>query len=236
MFTFIYIYKIHIDCFHICQDQETHLTDCLQYTKCLYDYDLHKVHNICICQKVECEYKNLCPHSEILHYGDNNIKGFTVYELSVELKNLHSNIYALYGDKNNNMIIPAAYQLKKHQGADIGGINPIIMDYIPDTKYDSWLTIQLTDGNPIGQVDAIGIDFNSWDVNNGLIVTDGAIFLDDPLQKLSETKKYVIGHLTLNNKDDHRMVINIDGKMNFKNSQAGNFKETNIVFNFPKKQ
>ena len=59
----------NIDCTNICQGQETHLTDCLQYTRCLYDYDLHKVHNICVCQKVECEYEYLCPHSEILHYG-----------------------------------------------------------------------------------------------------------------------------------------------------------------------
>ena len=33
------------------------LTDCLEFTRCLYDYDLHKVHNICICQKVECNYE-----------------------------------------------------------------------------------------------------------------------------------------------------------------------------------
>ena len=43
----------NIDCTSVCQGQETHLTDCLQYTRCLYDYNLHKVHNICICQKVD---------------------------------------------------------------------------------------------------------------------------------------------------------------------------------------
>ena len=49
----------NIDCISVCQGQETHLTDCLQYTRCLYDYNLHKVHNICICQKVECNYANI---------------------------------------------------------------------------------------------------------------------------------------------------------------------------------
>ena len=29
----------NIDCTIICQGQVTHLTDCLQYTRCLYDYD-----------------------------------------------------------------------------------------------------------------------------------------------------------------------------------------------------
>ncbi len=231
----------NIDCSTICQGQTTHLTDCLQYTRCLYDYDLHKVHNICICQKVECEYEYVCPHSEIIHYGDDNIQGFTVYELSLELKNSNSNIYAIYGNEDYPMIIPAAYQLTNHQGSNIGGINPILSHYIPDTKYDSWLTIELTDGNPIGQVDAIGIDFNSWDVNNQLVVTDGAIFLDDPLQQLSNTKKYIIGHLTLSDREDHQMIINVNGKVDLNshetvyNHDTSNFRETHIIFNFPKK-
>ena len=225
----------NIDCTRLCQGQETHLTDCLQYTRCLYDYNLHKVHNICICQKVECEYENVCPHYEIIHYGNNNIQGYTVYEISLEMKYSNGNIYAIYGDEANPMVIPAAYQLKDHQGANIGGINPILNHYIPDTNYDSWLTIELTDGNPIGQVDAIGIDFNSWDTTHDLVVTDGAIFLDDPLEKLSNTKKYIIGHLTLSDRESHQMVINVNGKTDVSNHDAPNFRETNVIFNFPQK-
>ena len=58
----------NIDCTHICQGQTTHLTDCLQYTRCLYDYDIHKVNDICICQKPMCEYEDVCPNTEIIHY------------------------------------------------------------------------------------------------------------------------------------------------------------------------
>ena len=152
----------------------------------------------------------------------------------IRIKNLNSNIYAIY-ESTRPMIIPAAYQLKANQGANIGGINPLIEHYIPETKYDSWLTIELTDGNPIGQVDAIGIDFNSWDVNNQLIVTDGAIFLDDPLQQISQTKKYIIGHLTLSDRESHLMVINVNGKTNLNNPDSPNFRETNVILNFPQK-
>ncbi len=225
----------NIDCTNTCQGKITHLTDCLQYTRCLYDYDLHKVHNICICQKVECNYEYVCPHSEIIHYNNQNIEGYTVYELSLEMKNPNSNIYAIYGDQENNMIIPSAYQLPNHQGADIGGINPLLINYLPDTKYDSWLTIGLTDGNPIGKVDAIGIDFSSWDIYNDLVVTDGAIFLDDPLQKISNTKKYIIAHLTLNDRQEHYMVINVNGKIDINNPSGLNFRELNVTFNFPQK-
>ena len=75
-------------------------------------------------------------HSEIIHYSNQNIQGYTVYEISLELKYPNSNIYAIYGNEENPMIIPAAYQLKAHQGSNIGGINPILSHYIPDTKYD----------------------------------------------------------------------------------------------------
>ena len=225
----------NIDCTIICQGQVTHLTDCLQYTRCLYDYDLHKVRNICVCQKVECEYEYVCPHSEILHYGDDNIQGYTVYEVSLELKNLHSNIYAIYGNSENNMIIPEAYQLKDHQGANIGGINPLLRQFVPESKYDSWLTIGLTDGNSIGQVDVIGVDFNSWTDTNNLVVNNGAIFLDDPLEQISETKKYIIGHLTLNDRQDNQLIINANGKMDVRDIDSDSYSETNIVFNFPSK-
>lgn len=229
-------FQKNIDCTTICQGQVTHLTECLEYTRCLYDYDLHKVHNICICQKVQCDYEYVCPHSEIIHYGDNNINGYTVYEVSLELKNPNSNIYAIYGNEENNMIIPAAYQLNEHLGANIGGINPLIIHYAPDSKYDSWLTIELTDGDPIGQVDAIGIDFDKWDDTHDLVVNNGAIFLDDPLSQLSDTKKYIIGHLTLKDSEDHRMIVNVNGRINVNNENEGIFRQTNIIFNFPKKE
>ena len=116
----------NVDCVNICQGQTTHLTDCLQYTRCLYDYDLHKIDNICLCQKVECEYENVCPYSEMIHYENNNIQGYSVYEVSLELKNINSNIYAIYGTPANPMIIPAAYQFPNNQGTNVGGINPII--------------------------------------------------------------------------------------------------------------
>ena len=112
----------NIDCSVPCEHQTTHLTDCLEYTRCLYDYNIRKVHNICLCEKADCDYEYACPHIEKLDFKNNNIEGYTTYEVSLELKDLNSNIYAIYGDDDNNMIIPEAYQLPGHQGANIGGI------------------------------------------------------------------------------------------------------------------
>ena len=141
---------------------------------------------------------------------------------------MNSNVYAIYGDATNHMVIPPAYQLDSHRGADIGGINPLLTQYVPDTELDSWLTIQLTDGNFIGQVDTIGIDYSSWGPDRGLVINNGAIFLDDPLLQLSETKKYIIGHLNLRDSENHQMIINVNGKININNPRSQNYRETNI--------
>ena len=47
---------------------------------------------ICICQKVSVSMKML-PTLEIIHYGNNNIQGYTVYEISLEMKYSNGNIY-----------------------------------------------------------------------------------------------------------------------------------------------
>jgi len=223
-----------INCDDICDNQVTHLDDCLDYTRCLYDYDLHKENDECRCQKTECGYDHVCPNIEELHFT-NNIDGYTIYEISLELKNPNSNLYAIYGEPLNLMILPPAYQLENHRGADIGGINPLLIQYVPETQYDSWLTIQLTDGNVIGQVDAIGIDFSSWGPNSGLVIDNGAIFLDDPLLQLSDSNKYVIGHLNLKDSEDHQMIINVNGKIDV-NNPLSHYRENNIIFNFIKKE
>ena len=225
----------NIDCTNICQGQTTHLTNCLQYTRCLYDYDIHKVNDICICQKPICEYEYVCPNTEIIHYENENLNGYTVYEVSLEVKTPNSNIFAIYGNNDNNMIIPKAYQVIGYKGSNVGGINPLLLDYYPQSNYDSWLTISLTNGDPIGQVDAIGIDFSGWDENSDLIISDGAIFLDEPLHQISDNNKYIIAHLTLRDSEDHQMIINVNGKTNVDNPDEPNFRELNVVFDFPKK-
>ena len=222
----------NIDCTNICNDQTTHLIDCTDYTRCLYDYNLHKIGEICVCQKPTCNYEHVCPYNRIIEYKNNNLRGYTTYEVSLEVKDLNSNIFAIYGTSTNIMSIPPSYQMHEYQGANIGGINPLLINYIPDSRYDSWLTIGLTDGDPVGQVDAIGIDFSSWDDNNPLIVTDGAIFLDDPLQQISQ-KKYIIAHLTLKNNVEHHMIINVNGRINSNDVDSDIYTEIGIEINFP---
>ena len=93
----------NIDCTDICNEQTTHLIDCSDYTRCLYDYNLHKIGELCVCQKPTCNYEHVCPYTRIIEYKDNNLHGYTTYEVSLEVKDLNSNIYAIYGTSTNNV-------------------------------------------------------------------------------------------------------------------------------------
>ena len=222
-----------------CINEITHTDDCLDYTRCLYDYNLHKVENICICQKTSCIYDHICPNVEVLNF-DNELDGYTTFEFSLEVKNINSNIYAVYGSGENHMIVPEAYQTSNNVGVNVGGINPLLLRYYPNSEFDSWLTIGVTDGNSLGTVNTIGIDFSKWDENNGLNIDDGAIFLNDPFSQTSH-KKYIIAHLTLRNNQQHIMKVNVNGHLNtnineninIQQSRDNSFREENVIFDIP---
>jgi hypothetical protein len=219
------------NCDSDCSNEVTHTSDCLDYTRCLYDYNLHKIENICVCQKTSCIYEYVCPNVEVLQF-DNKLDGYTTFEISLEVKNINSNIYAIYGDNEDHMIIPEAYQTSNNIGSNIGGINQLLLNYFPNSEFDSWLTIGVTDGNSLGTVNTIGIDFSNWTLDNGLNINDGAIFLNDPFTQISH-KKYIIAHLTLRNNKQHIMKVNVNGHIDINNVNTESFREKNIIFDIP---
>ena len=211
--------------------------DCFEYTKCNEEYEVIITDNVCSCQmKESCDRKYVCPYSKEIK--SDMLSGYTTYEVSLVLQDdsKNGNIYAIYGDRNNPMVIPPAYQIE-NIGVDIGGTNPLINKNIPQDKYDSWLTIGIHNSNIVGKVSSIGIDFSNWDENNGITVTDGAVFLIDPTVKLSKTNKYIIGHLTLKNSEDHTLNINVQGMTDIRlKDTPSTYVENNIVYNFKKKE
>ena len=46
-------------------------------------------------------------------------------------------------------------------------------------------------------------------------------------------KKYIIGHLTLQNNIQHQMIINVNGRTNVNEINSPPFSEINIVIDFP---
>ena len=123
--------------------------------------------NNCPIQYADCDSQYVCPKiTEITECGDGGIDGYTTYQLSLVVKNDNvKNIYAIYGSDTNQeypLDVPPAYQGSSIFNNNIGGINPQLININSDARFDSWLTISLTDGDPDNKLSAIGIDFNSW--------------------------------------------------------------------------
>ena len=149
---------------------------------------------------------------EITHCSKGGIKGYTTYELSLELNKDVYNIYVMYGTEKNIMYIPPAKNEYSLLGANVGGVNPVYYNkYQTDAKYDSWLTLGITDGDTNHDLSSIGIKFDDWSPDNPLIIKDGAIFVVDATKKVVTGNTYVIGHLTVKNDMRDEVIINVQG-------------------------
>ena len=230
-----------IACINDCNNEVNHLTDndCLDYTKCDVGYVIIKSNNVCSCKKTNkiCDYKFVCPDMKEINLKD-KLKDYSTYEISLELKDGYENgnIYAMYGDTHNPMRLPPSYQIE-NLGVNVGGTNPIMNHIVPEGKYDSWLTIGIHNSEILGKISSIGIDFDDWTDYNGITVTNGAVFLLDPTIKLSNTKKYIMGHLTLKDSEEYNMIINVQGLQDTRLVlNSATFVEINILYNFKKQE
>ena len=137
------------------------------------------------------------------------------------------NIYALFGEHSNHeMYFPPAYQIDGPFNSDIGGVSPSIIQIFPNSRFDSWITIDITDGDPDNLLSTIGIDFNSWSETHGISTSNGAIFQIDPNYNNFQNE-YIIGQITLPNEVTDSLIVNVQGKKVNEDS----WKEYNVRFN-----
>ena len=195
----------------------------------------------CPLTQPSCEgYTYVCPKiTEITQCNMNGIDGYTTYQLSLvvqENKNV-KNIYAIYGDEHEiyTMQFPPVYQSPIYQGQNIGGVSEYITNMFPNTKYDSWLTIGLTDGDPQGTISSIGIDFSEWDETTSLDINNGAVFLMDPstIDLSSQGQEIVIAQITIPSDSSPTVSVNAQGKTieyDIYVVDTESWSETNILF------
>ena len=185
--------------------------------RCVEETPINK-DNECPVQQPSCDqYNFICPKiTEITTCNEGGIDGFTTFQLSVIVKpNVDvKNIYAIYGDMDTVMHVPRAYQSYINYGSNIGGVNPFFIDQFPDTRYDSWLTIGLNNGNFNNKLSSIGIDFNDWTETNDLETSNGAVFVMDPEEVIVPGNEYLIAQLTVRENSNPTAVLNIQGKRN----------------------
>jgi hypothetical protein len=196
--------------------------------------------NLCELEEQVCPYIYVCPLvTEITHCSEDGIQGYTTYQLSLLLKDGTDarNIYALYGDSYNNidgntMYIPPAYQeLDGIFNSNFGGISQELIDIHPNSRYDSWITIGLTNGDPQHKLSSVGIDIDSWNQYNPLEVTNGALFVLNPEEKIINEEEYIIMQLTLPNTINANVIVNVQGKKKY---ARDSWNEKNINFKLSK--
>ena len=185
----------------------------------------------CILQQPPCDnYLYVCPKlTEITNCNEGGIDGHTTFQLSLVIKDTVRNIYALYGDINEPLYLPPAYQSLNKLNNNIGGINPLLLRINPLSEYDSWLTIGVTDGDNDNLISSIGIDFNSWSDNSGISVQNGAVFVLNPELNIVEGNEYIIGQITVQTQSDFVAIFNAQGKTIDPSNQK-TWTETNIHF------
>ena len=222
---------------HICSDivcmvkcENGHQIDKYGCNTCLCNDGIVNTEEICPIQENECNNEYICPKiTEITQCSEGGIQGTTTYQLSLVIQDQNiQNIYALFGDSiNGNMVIPSAYQIQGPFRSNVGGISYDILSISPDSRFDSWLTIGITDGDPDNQLGAIGIDFDSWNLNNPLIINNGAVFVMDPDYNLHGISEVIIGQLTIPSHISVEATFNVEGKMLYEDDP---WKELNVVF------
>ena len=127
---------------------------------------------------------------------------FKTYRVKFKLSENQRNIYAIAGTTDSPLFFPPASQIGAPFGTDIGGVNPQFFPIIPDSEFDSWLTIGITNGSSSGIISLTpGFDLSSWSETNSLETNDGAIYYMIPEKGPSERDDgIVIAQLTI--KDD----------------------------------
>lgn len=195
--------------------------------------DLCECNIICPIKYAECD-DYVCPKViEISSCLIDNLNGYTTYELSLVINenSLARNIFAIFGNEVNlphHMTIPPAYQIDGFLGSNLGGVPYEMIQINPNSAYDSWLTVGITDGDLDNKVSTVGIDFSEWSLTNGLNINNGAVFLMDPEEEIVSGNEYVIAQLTISDNQVTEVVLNAQGKKKDLNSDA--WVQTDIHF------
>ncbi len=187
---------------------------------------------ICPIPYEECSDEYVCPKiTEITTCGEGGIRGYTTYQLSLILNPRADirNIYALFGKLDHEMILPGSYQVKNVFGKNLGGVPESTIRFSQNSIYDSWLTIGITDGDIDSKLGAIGIDFESWDIDSSLVIDNGAVFLQDPNESnIGAENEIIIAQLTLPNDRVDQMLLNVQGKLI---NSVNTWAQYDILFN-----
>ena len=133
-----------------------------------------------------------------------SIEGHVTLLLSLQLNDEARNVYALHGgtETGSPLYFPPAYQVAAPFGTNVGGV-PSAFWELADTgaRWDSWLTLGITEGDHDGTIGSVGINFRQWDEDTPLTedpINGGAVFCMNPgLCASNDGSAVVVAQLTV---------------------------------------
>lgn len=100
------------------------------------------------------------------------LKGYTTYRVNLRLGPQALSVSGILGVSKYDQPIyfPPAWQFRAPFGSGVGGVDPKLWA-VPgkaSARFDSWLTVGITDGDARGQLTASGFNFNTWNLRTPL--------------------------------------------------------------------
>jgi hypothetical protein len=144
--------------------------------------------------------------------------GYTTYQVSVTFDRNVEDVYALYGEPDDGpstsraLVIPPAFQVQTPFGSNVGPTNPAFFEVMPESEFDSFLTIGMDGPSVIpGAMSTIGLDFDNWTERTGIHCSDGAVFFMDPSHGAT-AEPVVFAQLTVRTGTHFTGQINAQGR------------------------
>ena len=106
------------------------------------------------------------------------VAGKTTYRLTYDADPAtQTNVYAMAGNADTPLSMPAAFQVASPLGADFGGVDPGMFPVLGDAEFDSWLTVGATENSAGGAIAASpGFSLSAWTETNALVDANCAVF------------------------------------------------------------
>ena len=147
-------------------------------------------------------------------YQRDSIEGKNTYRLYLTPSDDIQNIHAIYNslEEDTSFKIQKSFHVDKPSGSDITPPSELLFYILPETEYDSYLTINYDEEQP-EHLSTIGLDFDQWTETSDLVTNDGAIFAMDPtVDKKIDGEvlgKVLVGQLTIDENESVDTQFNI---------------------------
>jgi len=132
------------------------------------------------------------------------------------------------------MHIPPAYQAPGRLNVNVGGVDPAVYRTVPAAKFDSWLTIGITDGSKGLASAGLNGAWVGWSETKGIDSSNAGIFWMAPKKSTAtaENGPITIGQLTLKRDFAGIVKMTVVGKTNSKGKN--NFRVEGVTWHIGK--